>query len=199
MRAAHSIDLVDGTGAPLTVELNYLKYPSGLTKLSLFTQFWLLNRTGIPLIYSQHSFNSRVVAAGQIKSIKSIQAQETAVDRAGEGRPRSGEDIALASQNINGDALVDSAANDNNALPARADNNAGEDGPAPFAAELFRPLMYSPEKMGRKLSFRAAGTHWTEPFSINAPGTSEFVALPQAWPAAMCVCVCVFGVLHFHL
>jgi hypothetical protein len=163
-RGANTIELVDTSGLSLTLDLHYVKFASGLTKISIFTQFWIINTTGIPLVHSQYSMQSRVVVAGQLVSIKTIQTEETEAV----ATPVS---AVLPSLDNNHDAIE---------LPPKKSAHAAEQPQQrKYASELFRPLMYFPEKTGRKMSFRGVFTHWSEPFTVGAAGTWDLVDLPQ--------------------
>jgi hypothetical protein len=202
----------------------------------MFTQFWILNTTQLPLIHSQYSMSSRIVVAGQLSNIKAIQEEEGrgggggggATDAAGNsssisarntnnnnnnnnGSPAkggggdlntsgsAGDIIELGNCSINnevisgdGKSLVLNSDGEGILLedPKKVKKEADEvkkkrvdlttNAMKEYPDELFRPLMYFPEKMGKKMSFRGSHTHWSEPFSIGGAGTWEVVDLPQA-------------------
>jgi hypothetical protein len=187
VRAANSLELLDATGLPLTLDLHYVKFASGLTKISIFTQFWIVNATALPLVHSQYFMQSRIVVAGQTSTIMVVQAEEAPLQQV--PRPqqqREGGDL-LPEVPVSMDAIELPS-------PKGKAEDTGSSSPLPsplssarppvfaekqYAPDLFRPLMYYPEKAGKKMSMRSVFTHWSEPFSVGAAGTWEVVDLLQ--------------------
>jgi hypothetical protein len=174
IRAANTIELLDSSGLPLTLDLHYVKFASGLTKISIFTQFWIVNTTGIPLVHSQYSMQSRVVVAGQSASIRAIRNEEAEDASSHVAATSSASDVPRSTATLPGDLGGDAIE-----LPPARQQQQEAHGARSFPVELFRPLMYFPEKSGRKMSFRGLFTHWSAPFTVGAAGTFEIVDLPQ--------------------
>ena len=70
------IQLVDAKGNGLDLHLRIKQSLNGIVELSLFSDFWIINETGLPLLYSQQRLSNTFEAAGQLQMLQEIEDLE---------------------------------------------------------------------------------------------------------------------------
>ena len=80
------IQILDVKGNSLDLHLRINRLLSGVTELSIFCDFWIINESGLPLLYKKVSFSSQHIAAGQLEQLTQIEDIE---EKGGEVSPHN--------------------------------------------------------------------------------------------------------------